>query len=247
MVFSCLIFMKKEKNMNRKQYEEKRSQLMAEAQKFIDERKAEAADAKLTEIKNLDKQWDEFAQTQANFNALNNEPKAIAFPWMGDSMMNFRTGYSYAGSTADENRVFLNKNEKLTDIALKDNAEAVELMQKEGALGAVIKGLVTGQWESPELKNMVTTTSSGVLIPSVLSAQVIDLARNLSLFTAAGVPVVPMKSNNMTISRIKSYPTFAFKAEGCSRSGNGFRVRWRGIKGEDLLWLCICEFGSNSQ
>lgn len=200
--------------MNRKEYEEKRRQLLNEAQKLIDSSNAAGAEEKMKEITALDEQWDKEAQAKANYAALNNEPQSVNVPWFGNSMTDFRNGSSYTGSIADECGIFLEKNMKMTDVALKDNAEAIGLMQKDGALGAVIKGMVTGQWESPELKNTVTTTSTGVLIPSVLSAQVIDLARNISLFTVAGVPVVPMKSNNMTISRIKKDPTFSFKEEG---------------------------------
>lgn len=61
--------------MNKKQYEAKRNQLLAEAQKLIDEGKAEEANAKMQEITALDDQWDAIAQAQANFNALNKEPQ----------------------------------------------------------------------------------------------------------------------------------------------------------------------------
>ena len=63
--------------MNRKQYETMRNQLMNEAQVFINEGKAEEAEAKMNEVKKLDEQWDKIAQAQADFNALNNEPKPM--------------------------------------------------------------------------------------------------------------------------------------------------------------------------
>ncbi len=63
--------------MNRKQYEERRNALMQEAQNLINSGKAEEANAKMEEIKNLDEQWDAIAQAQANFNALNKEPQAV--------------------------------------------------------------------------------------------------------------------------------------------------------------------------
>ena len=63
--------------MTRKQYEDKRNNLMQEAQNLINSGKTEEANAKMEEIKNLDEQWDAIAQAQANFNALNKEPQAV--------------------------------------------------------------------------------------------------------------------------------------------------------------------------
>ncbi len=58
--------------MNRKQYEAMRKQMMAEAQKLLDEGKVDEANAKMEEVKQLDQQWDAIAQAAANFQALNN-------------------------------------------------------------------------------------------------------------------------------------------------------------------------------
>lgn len=63
--------------MNKKQYQEKRNQLMNEAQKLINEGKSEEAEAKLDEVRTLDEQWEAIAQAQANFNALNREPEPV--------------------------------------------------------------------------------------------------------------------------------------------------------------------------
>lgn len=60
--------------MNRKQYEAKRLALMNEAQTLLDAGKVEEANAKMEEVKALDAKWDEIAQAEANFNALNREP-----------------------------------------------------------------------------------------------------------------------------------------------------------------------------
>lgn len=60
--------------MNKKQYEERRKQLLDEAQDFINQGDAKGAEEKMNEVKDLDKTWDEIAQAKANLNALNNEP-----------------------------------------------------------------------------------------------------------------------------------------------------------------------------
>lgn len=64
--------------MNRKQYEAMRKKLMDEAQALIDEGRAEDAQKKMDEVKELDEKWDIIAQTAANFAALNNEPRPNA-------------------------------------------------------------------------------------------------------------------------------------------------------------------------
>ena len=63
--------------MNKKQYEAKRTALMYEAQALINAGKAKEAEEKMNEVKALDEQWDAIAQAEANFRALNQEPKAM--------------------------------------------------------------------------------------------------------------------------------------------------------------------------
>lgn len=112
----------------------------------------------------------------------------------------------------------------------KDNMRTLELRSKDSYLerivgtianeergldlGKYIKGAVTGDFSNAEAeKRAMSTTATGVLIPKELSAKIIDLARGVSLFTVADVPVIPMKSNNETIARVKNNPIFKFKQE----------------------------------
>lgn len=82
-------------------------------------------------------------------------------------------------------------------------------------LGKYVRGMVTGNWENaPEERSAFTTTATGVIIPQVCSAEIIDTARNISLFASAGVPVIPMPEGNLTIARVKNDPVFSFKPEG---------------------------------
>lgn len=61
--------------MKREQYEARRKGLMDEAQTLLNQGKAEEAENKMNEVKDLDAEFDRIAQAQANFDALNNEPK----------------------------------------------------------------------------------------------------------------------------------------------------------------------------
>lgn len=71
--------------MNKKQYLAKRKQLMDEAQRLINEGKTADAEKKMNEVSKLDDEWDAIAQAEANFNALNKEPEAMAGNQMNDS------------------------------------------------------------------------------------------------------------------------------------------------------------------
>lgn len=120
--------------------------------------------------------------------------------------------------------IFLNKSDKLTDRVKNSNDKEMEALEKDGAFAEVVRGIVTGKWDNRDIKNSVTTTATGVLIPEVISARVIDIARDKSLFGVAGVPTVPMSTNNMSISRVKKDPVFGFKKEGAEGKETSFEL-----------------------
>lgn len=61
--------------MNKKEYLEKRQNLINESENLINEGKIEEANAKMEEVKELDNKWEEITKAQANLNALNNSTK----------------------------------------------------------------------------------------------------------------------------------------------------------------------------
>ena len=63
--------------MNKKEYLEKRQNLINEGENLINEGKIEEANAKMEEVKQLDNQWEEIAKAQANLNALNDSNKGL--------------------------------------------------------------------------------------------------------------------------------------------------------------------------
>lgn len=196
--------------MNKEVYVEKRKQLMNEAQNFINLENTDIANEKIKEIEALDKQFEDAAKAQANLNALNgsdtNLPKDL-INGIDNKIAFGKEGFK----NIESNSLFLNKGDKLVDRVITNNQE---VFNNQGAFGDVIRGVVTGKWTDDNLKNAISTTATGVLIPERLSANIIDLARDLSLFTNAGVPVYPMEKGNITISRVKTDPSFSFKAEG---------------------------------
>ena len=208
--------------MNYNEYKTKFDKLNTELKVLIE---ADVDDAtyqrKVDEINALNAQWDKTSQRIADYKVLDDNRKPFNMEDMaveasenaqvleGVTMTGIYRGYPLA-----QDKRFLNKNESMVSRVLANHPDQRELANKPNALGEAIRGTVTGKWNDNALKDAVTTTTSGVLIPSVLSAGVLDLMRNECLFTAAGVPVVQMEHGNLTIARVAQDPTLLFKAEG---------------------------------
>lgn len=123
--------------------------------------------------------------------------------------MNMNSGSTFTGETYEDGQKVLTRSQKLSD--LYPNHDNL-------SLGKYLRGAITGNWsnaskEREEFRSLSTATSN-VLIPKVLSSQVIDTARNQSILFQSGVPMLPMDTNNLTISKVKQDPDFEFKAEG---------------------------------
>lgn len=103
-------------------------------------------------------------------------------------------------------------------------AKNFEPEEKELRLGKFVKGVVTGDWTDAEAeKRAVTTSTTGTLIPEVLAADVIDKARNKSLFANAGVPVINFKAGNKFV-KLTEDPSLKFKEEGAEATESSFTL-----------------------
>lgn len=86
------------------------------------------------------------------------------------------------------------------------------------SLGRAIRGLAIGKWDGADAERRVMAssvgTTGGFLIPTEMSANVIDLARNVSVLVQAGVTTIPMATNNLTVARLRGDPTASWRGEG---------------------------------
>lgn len=124
-------------------------------------------------------------------------------------LASYRKNHSNIFSKDELGTIALRSNDKFIDTLNLSNEE------RNLDIGKYIRGVVTGKWDGAEVeRRALTTTVTGVMIPSVLSAKVIDYARNISLFTSANIPFIPMESNNLTLARVTKDPIFKFKKEG---------------------------------
>lgn len=121
------------------------------------------------------------------------------------------------------NKTYLNvvrPNEKLSD-TIKDASNV--------QLGDLVTGMVTGKWkdEAREYYNTMQTGGNKVIIPTNLSATILDLARAKSAIMGK-IPVVPMENGNLTIGKLTKDVTGAFVAEGEVIPTSG--AEFKGIK-----------------
>ncbi|MBT2693152.1 phage major capsid protein [Bacillus sp. ISL-55] len=208
--------------MNKQEYKTKRDAMLAAADKLIQEGKLNDSESKMQEIKNLDAEWEKAKLDQANANSLENNHKVANLEGqsvnaegqtveaIGSNLTGSSTGtFGGMGQMNNTDQTIFFRNELLS--AKTPNVNNL-------SLGKYVKGAITGKWEFAQAEQhefrALSTATAGVLIPEVLSNQVIDMARNQSILFQSGVPMLPMDSNNMTISRVKSDPQFGFKAEG---------------------------------
>ena len=124
---------------------------------------------------------------------------------------------------------FAEKPSGIDTLALRSDESMVSRLspdQKRSLdLGKYVRGVVTGDWtNAAEERSAMSTSTVGNIIPEVLSARIIDKARNVSLFTSAEVPIIPMTTNNLTIARVATDPVFAFKEELAEASESSFTL-----------------------
>ena len=87
-------------------------------------------------------------------------------------------------------------------------------------MGKLIRGYVTGDWigASLEQKAMGSSplSSGGMMIPTPLAADVIDLARNQTRVLQAGAITVPMTSATLKYARLSQDVSTAWTAEAAN-------------------------------
>lgn len=120
----------------------------------------------------------------------------------------------------------------------KDGAEVKVLKpdQKLGALfpaarpseqlsfGKYLRGIVTGDWRGATAEQKAMSegvlAGGGYLVPSPLSASVIDRARNVAQVVRAGAVTIPMLAQTLAIARVTGDPTAAWHAEAAAIAGS---------------------------
>jgi HK97 family phage major capsid protein len=82
-----------------------------------------------------------------------------------------------------------------------------------------LRGIATGKWDGATHERALaeaTIGAGGALVPSPLSARVIDLARNATRVFQAGAVTVPMTAQTLALARLTGEGTPAWKSEGAN-------------------------------
>ncbi|MGD9608961.1 MAG: phage major capsid protein [Desulfovibrionaceae bacterium] len=125
-----------------------------------------------------------------------------------------------AAAPAREGEVrVLRPEDKLADVCRRDLIDGIK--PEDLSLGRVLRGLVTGEWAGAEAEKravMAEGTSSlgGVLIPTPLAAQVIDLARNQAVVFRAGASTVPMTANTLKMCKVTGDMSASWREENAA-------------------------------
>ena len=100
-------------------------------------------------------------------------------------------------------------------IARRDDLDVEE--QRAFSIGAAVRGLVTGRWDGAETERRALSSGAsatgGVLVPSLVSAQVIDALVDQATALQAGARIVPMGSESVTLPKVTSLPTPGWRAQ----------------------------------
>ena len=135
---------------------------------------------------------------QTKLNTIKSEIDSIKSDWESAGRNAFLAGLAVR---KDVQPRFLKNDETLAKSL--EGTYAPEL--KQASLGRLLRGYVTGNWDGADLeqKAMGSTplSSGGILIPTPLAANVIDLARNQARVLQAGAITVPMSTATLRYAR----------------------------------------------
>lgn len=158
--------------MNLKEYKNKRSTMILEAENLIEANRVEEANAKMEEIANLDAKFEEEGKANANLNALRN--KTI------DDFVDF-TG---KGNTIIDSTIEKGKN--VEDDALNT------FDYRNAFMNYVIKGEKSNELTALNATGPSKSTDVGILIPTEISQKIIKKLENsgniLALVNRTNVP-----------------------------------------------------------
>lgn len=107
------------------------------------------------------------------------------------------------GNQAQKDQItFIKKGESLEAYT----KQFVPEEQAEMNLGKILRGYITGNWRGAELERKAagegSTGAGGVFIPELVSARVIDLARNVARVFQAGAQTIPMENATLRVPRL---------------------------------------------
>ncbi len=148
---------------------------------------------------------------KAQLDTLKTEVEAIKSQWESEGRKRFLESLQPPKPAAGP--MILKADQKYADVVKGSYPSEFDNL----SLGRLLRGYVGMNWDGAELEQKAMasspTTAGGILIPTPLSARVIDRARNLAAVMRAGAVTVPMTSATLTMARLTTDPTAAWTDE----------------------------------
>lgn len=192
------------------------AQVAAEAQKI----RAEAHElAERSELQGADAdRFEELADSLQYFKQ-RSESRARMLSLAGDP------GHIEAGTSFDTKQK--ETRAALQGLQVLERGQSVEQWSRENGHSTAtdanfdnyLRGIATGKWKGADAERALaegTQSAGGYLVPTPLSAQVIDLARNQLRVIEAGAITVPMTSQTLRIPRLTGEGTAAWRLENAA-------------------------------
>ena len=121
-----------------------------------------------------------------------------------------------AGAPTGEEKI-LTRDHRVADWVRMRGLDRREAFTGELDLGRYLRGLVTGQWDGADAERRAMSegvqASGGYLVPTILAAELIDLARAQARVMQAGARIVPMASQKVDVAKWTGDPSAAWHTE----------------------------------
>jgi len=118
------------------------------------------------------------------------------------------------GEVDGETAIGLTREQRMSDYVKATTGVSCEGL----SVGRLVRAVITGDWKDAEAERRVLGTypgaSGGFLVPTPVSANVIDLARNQAVLIRAGALTIPMTSTSLRLAKIVSDPIGNWRGEG---------------------------------
>lgn len=178
----------------------KLDQKKTEVRALLNDNKVDEAQTLMEEVRNL----------QVKVDKLRAEEDEFRSSFGGGRPLN---DDEYREESGESVRV-LKLEQRMSDLA---QPYVIDGEKRQLSIGKYVRGLVTGDWQGAHAEQRAMSegvlTGGGYLVPTQLSSQLIDVARNQARVMQAGALTVPMDSNKMTIARVVDGPTVHWKKE----------------------------------
>jgi HK97 family phage major capsid protein len=151
---------------------------------------------------------------KAQINALKSEVEAIKSDFQSAGQSAFLNSLN-AQQSSSTGQV-LKSNQSFRDAVKGSYDQEYEKL----SLSRLLRGYISGDYDNAPLErkamSSTPTSAGGILIPTVLSASVIDAARAASVCLSAGALTVPMTSSSLVMPRLTADVPVSFYAEGAA-------------------------------